>query len=406
MTYRPGSRRDLLKTMGASAALTLWDAPLKFAFAALSGDRRLVFVILRGAVDGLAAVPPHGDKNYAGLRGQLALSLDGPTPLHDLDGMFGLHPAFANLKTLYDAKELAVFQNICSPYRDRSHFDGQNVLETGAMTPHAIGDGWLNRALAPMGMGDGVHALAVAQTPPLLLTGPSRATSWMPAQLPTPDAAFLAKVKRLYAGDTILSRSLDDALSLQNAAMIASDDPADRRAGPGTAANLNPLFAGAGRLLAANDGPRIAVLDVSGWDTHINQGAGDGALARRFAALDAGIDALKTSLGPAWDKTAIVMATEFGRTARPNGNGGTDHGTGAAAFVLGGAVAGGQVRCEWTGLKDAALQDGRDQPARTDLRALFKGVLAEHMGVPAGALNTTVFPDSAGAAPITGLIRA
>jgi uncharacterized protein (DUF1501 family) len=401
-----GSRRTLLKTLGASAALCLWDAPLKFAFAAVPGDRRLVFVILRGAVDGLAAVPPHGDKNYAALRGQLALTMDGPTPLHDLDGMFGLHPALANLKTLYDQKELIVFQNICSPYRDRSHFDGQNVLETGAVKPHAIGDGWLNRALAPMGMGDGVHALAVAQTPPLLLTGPSRATSWMPAQLPTPDAAFLAKVKLLYAHDAVLSGSLEDALSLQNAAMIASDDPADKKAGPGNAANLSPLFAGAGRLLAANAGPRIAVLDISGWDTHINEGAGDGALARRFAALDGGIEALKTSLGPAWSKTAVIMATEFGRTARPNGNGGTDHGTGGASFLLGGAIAGGAVRCEWTGLNDAALQDGRDQPARTDLRALFKGVLAEHMAVPASALNNTVFPDSGGVTPMTGLIHA
>jgi uncharacterized protein (DUF1501 family) len=400
------SRRTLLKTLSASAALCLWDAPLKVAFASVPGDRRMVFVILRGAVDGLAAVPPHGDKDYAAIRGQLALSATGATPLHDLDGMFGLHPALANLKAMYDSKELIAFQNICSPYRDRSHFDGQNVLETGAVKPHAIGDGWLNRALTPMGLGDGVHALAVAQTPPLLLTGPARATSWMPAQLPTPDAAFLARVKLLYAHDAVLSQSLDDALSLQSAAMIASDDPSDKKPGPGNAANLSPLFAGAGRLLAANDGPRVAVLDISGWDTHINEGAGDGALARRLAALDGGLDALKTALGPNWSKTAVVMATEFGRTARPNGNGGTDHGTGGASFLLGGAVAGGHVRAEWTGLSNAALQDGRDQPARTDLRALFKGVLAEHMGVPASALNGTVFPDSGPVAPMTGLIRA
>ena len=400
------SRRALLKTLAASAALCLWDAPLRFAFASVPGDRRMVFVILRGAVDGLAAVPPHGDKDYAAIRGQLALTTNGATPLHDLDGMFGLHPALANLKAMYDARELIAFQNICSPYRDRSHFDGQNVLETGAVKPHAIGDGWLNRALTPMGLGDGVHALAVAQTPPLLLTGPARATSWMPAQLPTPDAAFLARVKLLYARDAVLSQSLDDALSLQSAAMIASDDPSDKKAGPGNAANLNPLFAGAGRLLAADNGPRVAVLDISGWDTHINEGAGDGALARRLAALDGGLDALKTALGPNWSKTAVVMATEFGRTARPNGNGGTDHGTGGASFLLGGAVAGGHVHAEWTGLSNAALQDGRDQPARTDLRALFKGVLAEHMGVPASALNGTVFPDSGAVAPITGLIRA
>ena len=400
------SRRSLLKGLSATTALCLWDARLKFAFAAVPGDRRLVVVILRGAVDGLAAVPPHGDKDYAATRGQLALATDGATPLHDLDGLFGLHPALANLKTMYDAKELIAFQNICSPYRDRSHFEGQNVLETGAAKPHAISDGWLNRALTPMGLGDGGHALAVAQTAPLLLTGPARATSWMPAILPTPDAAFLARVKLLYAGDPALSQSLDDALALQNAAMIASDDPSDKKMGPGNNANLTPLFSGAGRLLAANAGPRVAVLDISGWDTHINEGAGDGALARRLAALDGGLDALKTALGPAWSKTAIVMATEFGRTARPNGNGGTDHGTGGASFLLGGAVDGGHVRAEWTGLSSAALQDGRDQPARTDLRSLFKGVLAEHMGMPASALNGNVFPDSANASAMTGLIRA
>src|ERR1700749_785011 len=149
------SRPSLLQIVGASAALSVWDAPLKFAFAAVPGDRRLVVVILRGAVDGLAAVPPHGDKDYVAVRGQLALTSDGATPLHDLDGMFGLHPALANLKAMYDARELIAFQNICSPYRDRSHFDGQNVLETGALKPHALGDGWLNRALLPMGLGDG-----------------------------------------------------------------------------------------------------------------------------------------------------------------------------------------------------------------------------------------------------------
>ena len=398
------SRRGLLGS--AVAGFCLWDAPLRCAFAALPGDRRLVVVILRGAVDGLAMVPPHGDKDYVETRGVLALSADGATPLHDLDGMFGLHPALANRKSLYDARELLVFQNICSPYRDRSHFDGQNVLETGAAKPHVISDGWLNRALAPMGLGDGAHAMAVAQTPPLLLTGPARATSWMPAVMPTPDAAFLAQVKLLYAKDTVLSRALDEAQALQNMAMVASDDPSDKKMGARNYANLTPLFAGAGRLLAGSQGPRVAVLDVSGWDTHVNEGAADGALARRLAALDAALDALRTALGPAWAKTAVVMATEFGRTVRPNGNAGTDHGTGGASFLLGGAVAGGAVRAEWTGLTQAALQDGRDQPARTDLRSLFKGILAEHMGVPRSVLDAAVFPGSASAPAMSGLIRA
>jgi uncharacterized protein (DUF1501 family) len=403
------TRRSLLKTMAAAGALSVWDAPIRYAFAAAPTDRRLVVVILRGALDGLAAVPPHGDKDYASVRGALAIS----NPL-DLDGFFGLNPSLTNVKAMYDAKEAAVFHNICSPYRDRSHFEGQNVLETGGTGPHILQDGWLNRALTPLHLGDGTQALAVAQTAPLLLSGPAHTTSWMPEVLAMPDEAFMERVKLLYAKDPVLLASLNGALGMQGAAMTAMDDPsmkpaADGKPGKGNGAyggNITPLFNGAGKLLAAADGPRIAVLDTSGWDTHFNQGAADGQLARRLQALDAALDALKTSLGPVWSKTAIVMATEFGRTAHVNGSGGTDHGTGGAAFLLGGAVAGGKVHAEWTGLSAAALQDGRDQPPRTDLRALFKGVLAEHMGVTGTALNTTVFPDSGGVQPLTGLIRA
>lgn len=401
------TRRSILKTMAAAGALAVWDTPIRYAFAAIPTDRRFVVVILRGALDGLAIVPPHGDKDYASTRGVLALSTSGTNPLHDLDGFFGLHPSLTNVKAMYDAKEVAIFHNICSPYRDRSHFDGQNVLETGGTGPHVLQDGWLNRALTPMGLADGEHALAVAQTPPLLLSGPARATSWMPATLPAPDEAFLARVRKLYADDAVLSAALSSAMELQNQAHAAMDDPAAKKPGMGDAyGNLTPLFSGAGKLLAAGDGPRVAVLDAGGWDTHFNQGSNDGQLARRLQALDQALDALKTQLGPVWAKTTIVMATEFGRTVHPNGSNGTDHGTGGAALVLGGTVRGGTIHAEWTGLSSAALQDGRDQPPRTDLRALFKGLLAEHMGVAKAALNSTVFPDSGSVAPLSGLIRA
>jgi uncharacterized protein (DUF1501 family) len=185
------------------------------------------------------------------------------------------------------------------------------------------------------------------------------------------------------------------------------DDPAMKKPGAGAGyADLTPLFSGGGKLLAAADGPRVAVFDAGGWDTHFNQGSNDGQLARRLQALDQGLDTLKTSLGPAWSKTTVVLATEFGRTVHPNGSNGTDHGTGGAALLLGGAVQGGAVHAEWTGLSSSALQDGRDQPPRTDLRALFKGLLAEQMGVPASALNAAVFPDSGAVKPLSGLIRA
>ena len=402
------TRRSIIKTMASAAALSVWDAPLRYSFASVPTDRRLVVVVLRGALDGLAAVPPHGDPDYAGVRAQLTLDKGGSAQkLHDLDGFFGLNPSLTNMKAMYDAKEVVLFHNICSPYRDRSHFEGQNCLETGGTSPHALNDGWLNRALSPMGMANGTSAVAIEQSPPLLLSGSARATSWMPAVLPEPDNAFLKKVRALYAGDPALASSLDGALNLQSQAMTMNDDP-NAKSGKFKASygNLVPLFAGAGKLLSHPTGPRVAVLDASGWDTHVAEGAGDGQLARRLQSLDQGLDALKTALGPAWKNTAVVMATEFGRTVKPNGSGGTDHGTGGAAFLLGGAVAGGSVKAEWVGLKPGALKDGRDQPARTDLRALFKGVLADHMGVSQTALNATVFPDSGNVAPMKGLIRA
>ncbi|MES2294480.1 MAG: DUF1501 domain-containing protein [Pseudomonadota bacterium] len=403
----PFDRRTLLKTLAATGTFAAVGTQARFAFATTPNDRRLVVVILRGALDGLAAVPPHGDKDYAGVRGALALQTSGTGALHDLDGFFGLHPAFTNLKTLYDARQLVVFHNICSPYRDRSHFDGQNVLEAGGTAPHLLQDGWLNRALAPMGLTGG--ALAIAQTPPLMLSGNVQTASWMPAVLPAPDELFLNQVRALYANDAALKASLSSALALQASAQNAMDDPSSKSMQPGKAGaygDLAPLFQGAGKLLAAPNGPRVATLEASGWDTHVAEGAADGQLARRLASLDSAIDAMRTAMGPdVWSKTAVVMATEFGRTVHPNGSGGTDHGTGGAAFLFGGAVAGGTIKAEWVGLGTDALKDGRDQPARTDLRALFKGVLAEHMDVPKSVLESTIFPDSVSAPPIKGLIR-
>ena len=200
------TRRRLLQGLAAAAV-----APARFVFAATPGDRRLVVVILRGALDGLSAAPPYGDTDYAPIRGKLALDKDNG--LHDLDGFFGLNPGLTSLKTYYDARQLLVFQNICSPYRDRSHFDGQEVLETGGDRPHVFHDGWLNRALKPMGVTREAEALAVAQTQPLMLLGPSPSTSWMPAALPAPDEVFLNQVRALYADDAVL-RDFDTTESL------------------------------------------------------------------------------------------------------------------------------------------------------------------------------------------------
>lgn len=407
-------RRSILKSALAAGALCVWDAPVRFAFASARTDRRLVVIVLRGALDGLASVPPYGDPGYKSVRGPLSLDSVGANAVHDLDGQFGLHPALVNVKSMWDAKELVVFHNIATPYRDRSHFDGQIVLETGGTSPHMFSDGWLNRALRPIGLATGDGALAIAVSPPLILSGAAHVSSWMPQTLPQPDADFLGRVRALYGDDPVLLSSLDSALATEAQAEAAMDvpNPPTQQSVPsqpggkgyGPNGNLVPLFVGAGRLLAREDGPRIAVLDAGGWDTHVAEGAADGQLARRLRALDMALDGLRAALGTAWRKTAVVMMTEFGRTVAPNGNGGTDHGTAGAAFLFGGAVRGGVVRAEWVGLKPSVLKDGRDQPPRTDLRALFKAVLSDHMRVARRYLDTTVFPDSANIAPAADVI--
>ncbi|HEX2593403.1 MAG TPA: DUF1501 domain-containing protein [Rhizomicrobium sp.] len=421
-------RRRILQASLAATALSV--AGVRVSFASPATDKRLVVVILRGALDGLTAVPPVGDPDYASVRGKLAIARGDA---HPLDATFALHPTLATMHTMWSAKELAVFHCIASPYRDRSHFDAQAVLETGGTSPHGHNDGWLNRALPAAGLDDGTRALAVADTTPLILLGKARTTSWMPATMPSVDEDFLSRVRALYAHDPQLGNALGEALKTEAAmqgTMSSSAPPAapmqtqsgmdaDPLADPNmngdgkpkpqyanAKASLALLGAGAGKLLASPDGPRVAVLDFSGWDTHVGEGAADGILARRLAALDAALAALKHSLGPAWKDTAVVMATEFGRTVAPNGAGGTDHGTGTVAFLMGGTVAGGKVHAQWDGLKVGSLYQARDLPPRTDVRALFKGALADHLRLPRTAIEGTVFPDSGTVAPMSGLFTA
>ena len=410
----PMQRREFLNLTALAAGGTLLSPRVVFAHA--GGRRpRLVLVILRGALDGLAAVPPYGDRDYAALRGEFALRPPTePGGALPLNGFFGLHPSLSFLGQCYSARELTVLHALASPYRERSHFDGQDVLENGSPQPHALQTGWLNRALgAAPSSGQREGGVALGQNVPLVMRGPAGVTSWSASKLTALDEDTLARITDLYAGDALLATRLADALA---ANAIASEDgrdnamagaaaPANNAAQANNARYAEVVRAAAG-FLRQEDGPRVAVFDTTGWDTHANEGGAQGQLAGRLAALDAGLATLRQELGPAWSDTAVLLVTEFGRTAAVNGTRGTDHGTATVAFLLGGAVAGGRVIADWPGLSARALYQGRDLAPTLDLRAVLKGVLDEHLSVPTRALEQTVFPDSSRVRPLRGLLRA
>lgn len=396
-------RRDILKTVGAA---TLAAALPGAAFARAETQARFVLLILRGAADGLAVAAPYGDGNYRRLRGDLALAAPGSTGgLLKLDGLFGLHPALAGVHRAYDERGALVVHAVASPYRERSHFDGQDVLENGGAAVGLLRDGWLNRALGPLGGTLGQEAaIAMAQNTPLVLRGANSVTSWAPSRLPDTDEDTIARLQDLYAGDEFFSTRLAQALRSQDIA--AAENGMDARPARGNdAAELRTTMDAAARFLTAPDGPRIAVVEAGGWDTHANQGAVTGLLANRLRGLDEGLAALRAGLGDAWSDTVVAVVTEFGRTARVNGTRGTDHGTAAAALLLGGAVNGGRVVADWPGLREAELFEGRDLRPTLDLRSLWKGVLRDHLGLDEAYVERVVFPASASARPIDELIR-
>lgn len=389
---------DRRQFLNAGTTLTLLGPSLNRAFAAATDDSRFVLVILRGGLDGLAAVPAYGESRYRSLRGALALPEPGTEGgVLKLDGLFGLHPALTNLHRMFGAGDLAVVHAAASPYRERSHFDGQKVLEAGGTSPSTSAGGWLNRALASLAEESfGPDAIALADTIPFVLRGPVSVSSWAPSRLPDADEDTLARIRGMYeAADPDLSARLSDALDARE---IAGEN--GMGAMRGNAEQLAPLTVAAARFLAAEDGPRIAVIEAGGWDTHANQGAAGGALANRLQQLDTGLAGLENGLGRIWSRTTVVVVTEFGRTVAVNGTRGTDHGTAAAAFVAGGAVDGGRVIADWPGLGERNLYEGRDLYPTLDLRALFKGVLGEQYGLSMRALESSVFPDSETVAPL------
>jgi uncharacterized protein (DUF1501 family) len=394
------SRRSLLL---GGASFAAWAYLPKFARAADGRDPRLVVIILRGALDGLATVAPIGDPDYAGLHGSIALSSNGPKAASMLDSFFGLHPAMPEFARMYRDKKAVVVHAVASPYRDRSHFDGQDVLESGYAGPGRVQSGWLNRALEALPKGDRVMSgLAIGPTTPLVLRGAAPTVAWAPVALPTAADDTAMRLVDLYTHrDPALGKALSQGLQLDKA---AQGDDMKPKPGTNGAGAMKLVARGAAKLMAADDGPRIAALAFDGWDTHANEGGATGRLAQLLGGLDGALAEFESGLGARWRDTVIVVATEFGRTARINGTEGTDHGTGTVALLVGGAVKGGRVISDWPGLKPANLYQGRDLAPTSDLRAVFKGVLHDHLGIGDRALAEAVFPDSAPVKAMKGLL--
>jgi uncharacterized protein (DUF1501 family) len=405
------TRRELLLTSGV---LFAWAYLPKVAMAE-GRDPRLLVIVLRGALDGLAAVPPVGDPNWVRLRGDEALSMVGPNPVLPLNDLFGMNPAMPNLHRLYRAGQATILHAVATPYRERSHFDGQDILESGFPKPGVVDSGWLNRALATLAPAERVKghsrsAFAVGTIAPLVVRGPAPIVSWSPPTLPAASNDTLERLLDVYRHTApTFAQALEERVGL---AAVVGAEPTRTAKGKGAAkvngARVRDQFAQsagtAAKFLARPDGPRIGAISFTGWDTHANEGPRDGRLAALLGALDGALEAVEREMGEAWRETAVAVVTEFGRTARINGTAGTDHGTATVALLAGGALKGGRVITDWPGLADAQLYDGRDLRPTMDLRAALKGLLKDHLRVPETALATTVFPDSSAIRPMTGLL--
>ena len=378
-------RRSFLRFAAAGAGAILVNPQM--ALATVPGDRRFIFIIQRGAADGLNIVVPYGDPEYASLRREIAID---PATAIKLDGHFALNPAMPEGGKMFAAGQALFVHATASPYRDRSHFDGQNVLETGGTSPYAQRDGWMNRLVGLMPRAKD-EAIAFAATVPPALRGPADVTSFAPSALPQPTDDLLARVGRMYQSDRQLHPMWDQALAARD--MAAGQAPGQK---PEDLGRLAASF------LAKPNGPRIAMLETGGWDTHTGE---QFRLTAQLKALDTMLAALRDNLGPVWEQTAVLVATEFGRTAAVNGTGGTDHGTASAAMLFGGAVKGGRVVADWPGLSQANLYEARDLKPTIGLDALIAGVAAESFGIDPQRTGKVLFPAADFARPAEGFVR-
>lgn len=390
------NRRDFLRHSAAFGLLAAGGSSLALAATASTSPQRLVLVILRGGLDGLYAVPAVGDPNFAAQRGSLANYAEPTLPLN---AMFALHPHLQHLHSLYQQGQMSVVHAVASPYRERSHFDAQQVLESGGSKAFVERTGWLNRALVQLGS----SGMALTTAVPLALRGTAGVDTWAPSRLPSPNQDLVMRLEAMYQNDAALKTALMRAKNLHaDASMLAAEGNAALGSKAGSAAGGDGFVAlaqKAAEFLRPDNGPSVAVLELGGWDSHANQAAPQGALSRNLRTLDQGLAALQSGLQARWQNTLVIVASEFGRTVAVNGTQGTDHGTGGVAFVLGGKVQGGKVLGEWPGLSPAQLYQGRDLQPTTDLRAVFKGALAQQFGLR-NAVLAQIFPDSQTVAPL------
>jgi uncharacterized protein (DUF1501 family) len=409
-TFHAATRRELLL---GSGVLFAWAFVPRLARAE-GRDPRFLTIVLRGGLDGLAAVAPVGDPAWVSLRGNNALTLEGAKPGLPLDGFFALNPAMPNVHRLYQEGHATIVHAAATSYRERSHFDGQDILESGLPKPGAVDSGWLNRALAglepsPDAIARGRKAFAVGPITPLVVRGAAPVLSWVPPRLPPVSDETMLRVLDLYRHtDPAFAQGLEEGLGAASIGKAGGVDENKPGIQGGGIEQVRAYFAeaagGAAKFLAAPEGPRVGALAFDGWDTHVQEGAVTGRLADLLGALDAAIGAIKTNMGEAWNETVVTLVTEFGRTAHVNGNAGTDHGTGTIALLLGGALKGGRVIADWPGVKETDLYEKRDLKATTDLRAVLKGLLRDHLRVEEPALAADVFPGSDAVAPMTGLL--
>ncbi|AYV47252.1 hypothetical protein CFHF_26155 [Caulobacter flavus] len=415
----PPSRRSFL---AAAASLGVAVSFVGRQAHAADGAKKLVVVVCRGGMDGLSVAPPIGDPGYAALRGPIAVGAEAALKLDDT---FALHPSLTTVHALARQGQARIAPAIATPDRARSHFEAQDVLETGEAKVYGADSGWLNRTLEVMGPGK-TEALSVGTTAPLILRGKVQAASWSPGKGLDEAARLPTLLQDLYKGDPLLGPAFARGLeteAMAQAAMTAlapapappaeggmmmaastpamnrpGGRPADNRQGREAARKLGSTLAG---FMRQADGPQIAALSLDGFDTHAGQ---VGQIATRLTYLDAVLDGLHEGLGPEWKNTVVVAVTEFGRTARVNGTGGTDHGTASTALLLGGALKRGGIVGDWPTLSETALFENRDVAPTLDMRGLFKGVLIDHLGVDRADVERKVFVDSAGARPVTGLV--